>query len=275
MTALDLHPLSLGEILSRTVFLYRRNFFLFTGIALIPLVPVLPLLALGLSSLFFHIPATLDFMVVPSLLILLPGCLILFLVSYAATVFAITDLYLGRHTSIGLSLYRGSKNILPLIGVLFWGGLVIGLAFLALVIPGVYAACRLFVCLPTALIEGRSDWLSRSFELTKGFAGRAFAILALFFVLSGALGALLSMPFQFLGRLTVFVNAGLMPFWAALAEGGSLAANVAVNTILLIANSVYYYDLRVRKEMFDQQFKFDPTSEGRTRSQYSVLSIRA
>ena len=36
MTALDLRPLSLGELLDRTFFLYRWNFFLFTGIAAIP-----------------------------------------------------------------------------------------------------------------------------------------------------------------------------------------------------------------------------------------------
>ncbi len=36
MPALDLRPLSLGELLDRTFFLYRRNFFLFIGIAAIP-----------------------------------------------------------------------------------------------------------------------------------------------------------------------------------------------------------------------------------------------
>ena len=36
MPALDLRPLSLGELLDRTFFLYRRHFLLFTGIAAIP-----------------------------------------------------------------------------------------------------------------------------------------------------------------------------------------------------------------------------------------------
>ncbi len=36
MAALDLRPLSLGELLDRTFFLYRRNFLLFVGIAAIP-----------------------------------------------------------------------------------------------------------------------------------------------------------------------------------------------------------------------------------------------
>jgi len=36
MTAFDLRPLSLGEILDRTFTLYRRNFLLFAGISAIP-----------------------------------------------------------------------------------------------------------------------------------------------------------------------------------------------------------------------------------------------
>jgi hypothetical protein len=36
MAPLDLRPLSLGELLDRTFFLYRRHFLLFAGIAAIP-----------------------------------------------------------------------------------------------------------------------------------------------------------------------------------------------------------------------------------------------
>ena len=36
MAALDLRPLSLGELLDRTFFLYRRHFLLFVGIAAMP-----------------------------------------------------------------------------------------------------------------------------------------------------------------------------------------------------------------------------------------------
>jgi hypothetical protein len=36
MAALDLRPLSLGELLDRTFSLYRRNFWLFLGILRIP-----------------------------------------------------------------------------------------------------------------------------------------------------------------------------------------------------------------------------------------------
>ncbi len=47
MAALDLRPLSLGELLDRTFFLYRRHFLLFIGIAAVPY------LVLGCFSLDF------------------------------------------------------------------------------------------------------------------------------------------------------------------------------------------------------------------------------
>src|SRR5260370_38442849 len=41
MSALDLRPLSIGELLDRTFSLYRRNFLLFIGISAIPQLLVL------------------------------------------------------------------------------------------------------------------------------------------------------------------------------------------------------------------------------------------
>src|ERR1700684_59711 len=52
MTAFDLRPLNLGEILDRTFTLYRRNFLLFIGISAIPHVLVLVLNLLSVSLTF-------------------------------------------------------------------------------------------------------------------------------------------------------------------------------------------------------------------------------
>jgi hypothetical protein len=45
-----------------------------------------------------------------------------------------------------------------------------------------------------------------------------------------------------------------------LIQVGSFAAEVLVTPFLLIATSVFYYDLRVKKEAFDLQMMMDPTS---------------
>jgi hypothetical protein len=273
MTGLDLRPLSLGEILDRTFTLYRRNFLLFMGIAAIPAILQL---AVNLSLLFFRGSQATNFTtLILGGLVTLVVFMVAYLISQGATIFAVTDLYLGRDTSIGKALDRVWGNIPNLFGVTLLNGMAVLVAALALVIPGIYVACRLLVCVPAALIEDRGprDSLSRSWELTRDFAGRAFVIFLLVFALSAGLGALLSAPFSVLTVLAINNNPEMVRTWTALSQVGSTIANLLMTPIMLIATSVYYFDLRVRKEGFDLQFMLDPTSEGHTRSQGSIPSI--
>ena len=89
-----------------------------------------------------------------------------------------------------------SGDLWSLLGVTILSGLAIIGALILLIVPGIYVACRLLVCVPAALIEKRSprEALSRSFELTKDFAGRAFVILVLSVVLTYAAYLLLAIP---------------------------------------------------------------------------------
>jgi hypothetical protein len=151
-----------------------------------------------------------------------------------------------------------------------------GLIFL--IIPGIYLMCRLLVCVPAALIEKRGprDSLSRSFILTKGSAGRAFVILLLYCVIAYAAILLLALPFSIplgISAARGVTNSGMAHVWLALAQVGSSAASILVAPILLIATSVYYYDLRVRKEAFDLQFMMDPDPQKVPRSSGDVPSI--
>ena len=129
---------------------------------------------------------------------------------------------------------------------------VIGIIFL--IIPGIYLACRLITCVPAALLEdlGARESLERSFALTKDSAWRAFVIYFLYFAMVYATLILFAIPFGFLA-----VMAGKDPqmlrLAAALMQVGQFCAGVLVTPFFLIATSVFYYDLRVRKEAFDLQ----------------------
>src|SRR5208337_3187254 len=111
--------------------------------------------------------------------------MIAYLFSQGGTVFAVSELYLGRTTTIGQSMGRVRGELGSLFGVVFLSGLVTGVAFLLLIIPGIYVACRLCVCIPAALLEnlGPREALERSFGLTKDNVGRAFLILLLYFAI--------------------------------------------------------------------------------------------
>lgn len=264
MTGLDLRPLSLGEILDRTFTLYRRYFLLFLGIAGIPQLILFTVemgrlvieqdRALTPGSLF-----SVSAIVVG--LVFIVAAIVAYLVSQAATVLAVSDLYLGRSVSLGQALQHTRGHLGSLFGVLFLNGLAVAGATILLVIPGIYVACRLIVCVPAALIEERSssESLSRSWDLTRDNAGRSFMIGLLYFVIAIAANMLLTFPFS-LGMVTALKNPGTLLVWTGLTQAGARIASVLTEPILLIATAIFYYDLRVRKEAFDLQFMMDPNA---------------
>jgi hypothetical protein len=274
MADLDLRPLSLGEILDRTFSIYRKNFLLFAGITAFPQLLVL---ALGLAqTLFMTVPAAQRNVPAEQLLAGPSGNLVAFgligglvgvvvyLVAYlfaqGGTVFAVSELYLGRTTTIGASLGRMRGQLLSLFGVILLNGFAVGFAFILLIIPGIYVACRLLTCVPAALLEdlGPRSSLERSWGLTKDYAGRAFVINLLYFVLAYAAAFLFTLPFGVAIALSA-KNPEALRLWTALSHVGEFVGEVLVSPILTIATAVFYYDLRVRKEAFDLQFMMNPT----------------
>lgn len=271
MSGLDLRPLSIGDILDRTFSLYRRHFFLFVGIAGIP-----QLLVLGLSLAQILLPrnaVNISATVMLSLLYLIVA-LVAYLFSQGGTLLAVSDLYLGRTTTIAESLRSIWGDLASLFGVIVLSGLAICGGLILLIIPGVYVACRLLVCLPAALIEKRSprEALSRSFDLTRDYAGRAFLIALLSAVLAYAAQLLLAVP-ALVALAAQIGGPSMIRFWTAMTQVGSSAASILVTPILLIATAVFYFDLRVRKEGFDLQFMMDPNAQKVPRSSGDIPSI--
>ena len=278
MNGLDLRPLSLGDILDRTFSLYRRHFLLFVGIAGIPQLLVL---AFGLGQTLFSWSTT-DILTgtrnvgigVLVLIVYLLVAVFAYLFSQGGTMLAISELYLGRTTTITESLRNVSGEIWSLFGLTILSGLAIVGASILLIVPGIYVACRLMVCLPAALIEKRSpsEALSRSFRLTKDFAGRAFVILVLSVVLAYAASLLLTMPAAIALAARVG-GSGMIRFWTVATQVGSSIGSVLITPIIRIATAVFYYDLRVRKEGFDLQFMMDPDAAQRAPRSSDIPSI--
>jgi hypothetical protein len=53
-------------------------------------------------------------------------------------------------------------------------------------------------------------------------------------------------------------NPAMMTVWTILMQVGSSLAAILVTQIFTIASTVFYYDLRVRKEAFDLQMMMNP-----------------
>ncbi len=265
MAALDLRPLSLGELLDRTFFLYRRHFLLFAGIAALPyaffffinlatsLVPIFArsavtggVRATGLAT------AAIGGGVFALLAAIVGG--IAFLFSVGATVYAVSEIYTGRETSIRASLNRVRGKAGTIFGVLFFTGLLFFAGLIVLIIPGIYLMCRVCVATPAALLEDIDATASirRSFELTRDFAGRGFMIYLLYFVMVWGVVAVFQFPFMLLAA-TSARQTQLLILWTVLMQVGHFLGSVLVAPVSTIGFALFYYDLRVRKEAFDLQ----------------------
>ena len=270
MATLELRPLSLGELLDRTFFLYRRHFFVFIGISAIP---YSILLIVNLGNILFSRgrilpqfpPIVTHFQAVPPLgvaigtvvLLGVVGALV-FVTSFGATVFAVSDIVLGRPASILGSLRRSSGKLLTLIGVIVIVGLIFMGGLILLFFPAFYFMCRCSVAFAAAVLErvGSVDAVRRSFQLTKQFAGRAFVIYLLTFAIAFALVGTLQFPLGIL--LAIYARQpSTMTILLVLMQVGSFLGSVLAAPISTISFTLFYYDLRVRKEAFDLQMMME------------------
>jgi uncharacterized membrane protein YciS (DUF1049 family) len=265
MAALDLRPLSLGELLDHTFSLYRKHFFLFVGIAAIPYsfffiinlaFSLLPIFAGAASSVRMQssgfVAAAAGGMAL-AIVAIVAGA-VAFLFSVGATVHAVSEIYMGRQTSIRASLRWVRGKAVTIFGVLFLSGLLMIAGFIALFFPGVYLMCRICVATPAALLEDLAPAASirRSFDLTRDFAGRAFMIYMLYFTMVWGIVAVFQLPFIVLMTVSA-KNTQLVVLWTVLMQVGHFIASALVAPVSTIGFALFYYDLRVRKEAFDLQ----------------------
>lgn len=135
---------------------------------------------------------------------------------------------------IGVALRRGFRVVLASL----LAGFIVGLATLALVIPGLIMAAMLFVAIPVIVVEraGVIEALDRSARLTDGYRWPIFFLMLFFFLLSGIAGFVGSVGVLSVGPLAIF---------------GQLAIQGFVTAMHAVAAALVYYRLRQQKEDLD------------------------
>jgi hypothetical protein len=243
-----LRPLSTGEILDVSFGLYRK---LFVPLVLVSLVTAaVPLILntyMSISGGAFANP------ILGSVYVAL--ALVMNAVATAATVFIISESYLGRALSAGEALSRAVPFIGRLFVLAFLTGLVVGIGLILLIIPGLVLLAGLILAIPVMVLEESPNALGgmgRSWELSRGFRGKVLGIvvtvLVIIYIPSLALG----------GLMPAFTNpedliAGQFqlstPMLILAAVSGIL--QLIIFPFFYCALTVLYYDLRIRKEGFD------------------------
>jgi hypothetical protein len=179
---------------------------------------------------------------------------VLSLIATGATVFIVSESYLGRPLTAREALRRATPYMGRILIASLLMALVIGLGFLLMVIPGIILGVGLAVAIPAVVLEtGRSasGALSRSWELTRGSRWRIFGLGLTLFVL-------LYVPVVAISGLVAW----LIPGGAAAGFGPSSTATIValaiggvvqlfIYPLFYCVLTVTYYDLRVRKEGFD------------------------
>ena len=255
-----LRPMSIGELLDRSFFLYRKHFALFVGIIALPHLLVLALQLAGIAIL----PTSTRLAFSATTLIWSLISMVVYLgaaaASQGATVVAVSKVHLGEGTSISESFAGIKGRILYLSLIMIGVGIGIGMGLILLIVPGIILGLMWALTIPVAVLEdkGLRDATSRSAELTKGNRGRIFVIGFLFIVLLYIVILLWEIPI--LAAIGIFARSTsrhpltVLPIWTQIAfPVCTFLSQCLVSPLLTIALSLVYYDQRVRKEALDLQ----------------------
>ena len=238
MATYQLRPLSFGELLDGALVLLRRHFGLVLGIAVVcEGIPTAMDVYIGLTGGASQNPGL---SLLDRLLTLVGSVLVT-----GATVRVVSEAYLGRSPLFGDAMRFAGSRFGAILGANIMSGILTFLATLALVIPGIVVACGYSVAAEAAALESgsSSDALRRSWELTKGFRWKALALgvvsiglILVVFVGAGVVGGILGGVMGGLDVVLVVLGA---------------CVSLLIYPVISCVFTVFYYDLRVRKEGFD------------------------
>ena len=289
-----LRPLSLGEILDRSFAVYRRHFWLFVGIgslsAVVLLLSNLIVLAIFRGSVpnLRTVQVGAHFDLIGRQIGSLIGGVLFFLaaaVTQAATVWALSEVYLGRRTTIGDSVRAVIGRWLRFLGIALWQGWSLVWLPMLLIIPavfligffaaragvagpiaegiliflgmtgglafGIISFVRNSLAIPSAVLEGLRvrPAMRRSKILAAGAKGRIFVVYLIawcLYMVAGVLEMPLAMIIGF-GALKGEQHV-LLQFVIVFVN---FFAHSLVTPVLMIGLSLVYFDQRVRQDGLD------------------------
>ena len=269
MSAPELRPLAIGEILDVAIKIYWKNAATLLGIVAVVIAPVQVLTGLVQASAFpdeitrpmFTTPPPGEpqpidpdevwtFFAAFGVVTILG--IVASTIATGASFKAVADAYLGERPNWKSSLAFALVRVHSILWVTVLAGVLAMLGFVLCIVPGVWLFVAFAFAVPVLLTEGVKGRraLGRSRRLVEGRWWPAFGLLLIGYLLAG---------------FAAFLLVGLVE---ALAIADVADSAVAYLTLTTIANtiaailttpftaafvSVMYFDLRVRKEAFDLQ----------------------
>jgi hypothetical protein len=257
--------MTVGDILDTTFTLYKKNYKGYWTLAAMGVVPAAMVSILFMILFPVNSFAEFDlFFFEPTVLMgsLLSGFLsfVIQTVMYAGMIKYVSEHINDREMEAKDAFMFGLRKFI----VVFLGGLLVGLAFIlgfiALIIPALYLGVLFALYVHAIIIEDASPWdsLMRSRKLISGSWWRSLGI----FILIGVLSAIISL----LATAPLEIFSGAFFFWDPYLQGlinilYNIPVSIIVTPISAIAYTLYYYDLRVRKENLDLDVMIDQLTQ--------------
>ncbi len=256
----DLRPLTFGQLLDQSFAMYRKNFRVLAGIAIVPAAATIPWTLSGrfipsgqanggnaavfLGSLLFFF----GFMAV---------YYIFFFIALGAMSFAVSDLYLGRSTSAGEAFQKVRSRIGSLLHLWFAIFLrMFGCAITIILMPVAFLMYFWYsFSVAVLLFEGVpvGQALKRSRLLTKGIRDRIFVIGLLVGIISYVIALVCQVPLVLL-QASLVPRGQMAPLWMdVLLAVGSAAAGAVTTPLFMISITLLYYNTRIVREGYDLQ----------------------
>jgi hypothetical protein len=226
-----------GRVLGRAATIFSQHFITFFLVAAVAAVPTVLLIQRNADAMVGGAPsANLLLMIGIGFLL----AMVLGMLSQAVMLHAAFQAMRHRPVSLGESLRVGFARVIPILLLAIVMGFVLGLAFLALIVPGLILLTMWWVATPACVVERTGPWtsLKRSAALTKGHRWKVFGLLLLLFVVNVFVSQILEVVIVLVGSDILSILARLI--WAALYG--------AYNAIAVVMT---YHDLRVAKEGID------------------------
>lgn len=253
----QLRPLGVGEVLDAAIKLYTRNAVTMWKIVasiIVPLAIIQELVvAVSLPSGAFVRGGTLytpsGSPAAGSVAEIVLG-LIGVLVVNGALALCLVDSYVGQPLDWMASLRAAVDRLGPLLWLAIIYGIIVTIAFILLIVPGIWLTVAWCVAVPALMFEGLSGFhaLRRSYELIRGRWWATFAALLVAGIMLFV--ALLVIGLIF-GGIQSGLSVGSVGLWLVLRGISSIISDLIVFPFIGAVVAVIYIDMRVRKEALD------------------------
>jgi hypothetical protein len=247
MSSPELRPLSVGEILDTSFQLYRRHFVTLATIGVV--CTAIPLMLDVYVEASGGRVAHLGLAAFSAVLLL-----VLNSVATAATVFVVSEGYLGRTVGAGDALQLAAPFVLRLIGAQFIYTFLAFLGALLFLIPGLVVLVSMALTAPALVVErlpSSTRALGRSWTLTKGARWKMVGIFIPLFLLLVVPMIAISFLVGLAAAVTGFEGGGSEATWGVFAAAFAGMVQMLIYPLFNCALTVAYYDQRIRKEGFD------------------------